>query len=179
MPPRSRPSRSMISPPVRLGHNVTSPGTYASRRCSSTASRHGSAPSRLTSPPSLRSRPSRMRMVVVLPAPFGPRKACTSPTPTSRSSPSSARTLPYRLVSPAARIATSLMPPLYRAAGRGASALIADIRYWPSANAVRDHDSASSAVLELADHELEVDVTGGSKVDLVHHVDDIAQQVPG
>src|SRR5689334_8908831 len=50
-----------------------------------------------------------MRMVVVLPAPFGPRKAWTSPAPTSRSRPSCARTLPYRLVSPAARNATVLM----------------------------------------------------------------------
>src|SRR5580704_757558 len=71
-------------------------------------------------------------MVVVLPAPFGPRKACTSPAPTSRSSPSSARTLPYRLVSPAARIATPLIPSLYRAAGPVASAPIADIRYRSS-----------------------------------------------
>jgi hypothetical protein len=33
--------------------------------------------------------------------------------------PSSARTLPYRLVSPAARKATPLTPSLYRAAGPG------------------------------------------------------------
>ena len=36
-------------------------------------------------------------MVVVLPAPFGPRKACTSPARTSRSSPSSATVRPNDL----------------------------------------------------------------------------------
>ena len=44
-PPRSRPSRSMVSPPVSVGQSMTSPGTYASRRCSATASRQGSPPS--------------------------------------------------------------------------------------------------------------------------------------
>src|SRR4029077_8699380 len=85
------------------------------RACGGVCPRPGSPPSRLASPPSLRSRPSRMRMVVVLPAPFGPRKACTSPVPTSRSSPSSATTRPYRLVSPAARSASLPIPPLYAA----------------------------------------------------------------
>ncbi len=35
-----------------------------------------------------------MRRVVDLPAPFGPRKPCTSPVATSRSSPSRARAVP-------------------------------------------------------------------------------------
>src|SRR5262245_12329209 len=39
-------------------------------------------------------------MVVVLPAPFGPRNPWTSPTATSRSSPSSATADPNRLTSP-------------------------------------------------------------------------------
>ena len=59
-PPRRPPSRSMTSPPVRLGHRLMSPGTYASRRCRSTASRHGSPPSSATEPASWRSRPSRI-----------------------------------------------------------------------------------------------------------------------
>jgi len=92
--PRRRASRSMISPPDRFGHRLTSPGTYASRRCNATASCHGSPPSRRASPLSARSRPSRTRMVTVLPAPLGPRKPCTSPVRTSRSSPSSARVVP-------------------------------------------------------------------------------------
>ncbi|CKR47832.1 Uncharacterised protein [Mycobacterium tuberculosis] len=41
-----------------------------------------------------------MRRVVDLPAPLGPRKPCTSPSRTVRSSPSSARTDPKCLVSP-------------------------------------------------------------------------------
>ena len=48
-------------------------------------------------PASSRSRPSRTRIVVDLPAPFGPRKPCTSPCCTARSSPSSARHRPERL----------------------------------------------------------------------------------
>ena len=46
------------------------------------------------SPPVARARPSRMRMVVDLPAPFGPRKPCTWPCSTSRSRPSRAWTRP-------------------------------------------------------------------------------------
>src|SRR5579862_4794131 len=47
-------------------------------------------------------------MVVVLPAPFGPRKACTSPVRTVRSRPSSAVALPKRLRSPRASIAFAM-----------------------------------------------------------------------
>ncbi len=88
--PRIRPSRSMVSPPVSLGHSETSPGTYASRRCNATASAHGSPPSSSTRPPSARSRPSRIRIVVDLPAPLGPRNPWIVPGSTSRSRPSSA-----------------------------------------------------------------------------------------
>src|SRR5580692_7989719 len=41
-----------------------------------------------------------MRSVVVLPAPFGPRKPVTTPGSTSNVSASTAVTAPYRLVSP-------------------------------------------------------------------------------
>ena len=43
-------------------------------------------------------RPSNMRMVVVLPAPFGPRKPYTWPAATSRSSSLTAIVSPKRLV---------------------------------------------------------------------------------
>src|SRR2546421_8015207 len=45
-----------------------------------------------------RSRPTSILMVVVLPAPLGPRKPNSSPAPTSRSRSSTAVRLPYRLV---------------------------------------------------------------------------------
>src|SRR6478672_2054625 len=93
---------SIVSPPLRLGHNATSPGTYASRRWIGTASRHGSSPNTLAVPPSVLRSPSRDRSVVDLPAPLGPRKPCTSPWFTSRSSPSSARTLPKFFTRPRA-----------------------------------------------------------------------------
>ena len=46
-------------------------------------------------------------MVVVFPEPFGPRKPCTSPRATLRSSPSRARTDPKVLTRPSTSIATS------------------------------------------------------------------------
>ena len=47
-------------------------------------------------------------MVVVLPAPLGPRKPCTSPVRTSRSSPSSARVGPKVFTSPEIEIAVDI-----------------------------------------------------------------------
>ena len=47
-------------------------------------------------------------MVVVLPAPFGPRKACTSPVRTSRSRPSSAWVRPNDLRKPRTSIAFAM-----------------------------------------------------------------------
>src|SRR5512139_3567411 len=113
MPPRSRARRSMTSPPVRFGHSATSPGTYASRRCRAEASAHGSPPSSTTLPRSARSRPRRIRMVVVFPEPLGPRKPWTSPVLTSRSRPSRATVVPNVLTRPETEIALSLMPPLW------------------------------------------------------------------
>ena len=49
--------------------------------------------------------PSRISTVVVLPAPFGPSRANTSPWSMSRSMPSTAATAPYRLVSARTRTA--------------------------------------------------------------------------
>ena len=50
-----------------------------------------------------------MRMVVVLPAPFGPRKACTSPVRTVRSRPSRATVRPNDLVRARASIAFGMI----------------------------------------------------------------------
>src|SRR5579862_7613153 len=50
-----------------------------------------------------------MRRVVVLPAPFGPRKAVTRPGATSKVSASTAVTGPYRLVSPCTVMAGTVM----------------------------------------------------------------------
>ena len=47
----------------------------------------GSTPSTLTSPAERIRKPSRISMVVVLPAPFGPSRAITSPRPTWKSTP--------------------------------------------------------------------------------------------
>src|SRR5215203_6336745 len=76
------------------------------RRCSLTASRQGSPPRRRASPESLRIKPSNTRSVVDLPAPLGPRKPCTSPLFTDRSSPSSARVLPNVLTRPETEMAS-------------------------------------------------------------------------
>src|SRR5690606_5365012 len=57
--------------------------------------RQASLPKMRTSPASARKMPSTTRIVVVLPAPFGPMKPYTSPCFTSRSMPSSAVKLPY------------------------------------------------------------------------------------
>ena len=54
-------------------------------------------------------------MVVVLPAPLGPRKPWTSPALTPRSRPSSARVGPKLLVSPATVITSSNLALLGRA----------------------------------------------------------------
>src|SRR5262245_65402086 len=51
-----------------------------------------------------------MRMAVVLPAPFGPRRPWTEPGHTARSMPSTARVVPKVLTSPDASIARSDSP---------------------------------------------------------------------
>src|SRR5829696_4605038 len=68
----------------------------------------------VTSSPSTQARPSvgsikavRTRTVVVLPAPFGPRRPSTSPRATSRSTPRIAQSVPKRRPRPVARSITS------------------------------------------------------------------------
>src|SRR5882672_2945424 len=63
-------------------------------------SRVMSSPAKRTSPRSERSSPASWPMSVVLPAPFGPMIACVSPSRTSRSMPSLARSAPKLLLRP-------------------------------------------------------------------------------
>src|SRR5215472_9108397 len=78
-------------------------------RCSRSARPPASSDHRIprtsTSPASGRVRPSRISMVVVFPAPLGPRSPKHSPRWMVRSSPATATTSSYRLTSPAVRIA--------------------------------------------------------------------------
>src|SRR5262245_5333705 len=59
-----------------------------------------SAPAKRTVPESGRKLPASWLMKVVLPAPFGPITACVSPSTTSKSMPSLARSAPNCFVSP-------------------------------------------------------------------------------
>src|SRR5260221_12877511 len=65
------------------------------------------------------SSPAMMRMVVVLPAPFGPRKPWISPLGTSRLTPSTAVNDPNFLTRPSTRI-MDLLPPRRRPAAAAA-----------------------------------------------------------
>ncbi len=71
----------------------------------------GVCPKTVTEPAVGSERPRIMSIVVVLPAPFGPRKATISPGRMSRSIPRTAWTEPKSLRSPVAEIARSLVPP--------------------------------------------------------------------
>ena len=64
-----------VGPQDDVAGDVGEPAVQRRRRRATGRRRAG-----VTLPPSARSRPSRMRMVVDLPAPFGPRKPCTSPS---------------------------------------------------------------------------------------------------
>src|SRR5438132_8890001 len=68
----------------------------------------GGRPKTETLPPVGRKRPSISRMVVVLPAPFGPRKPKVSPARTEKEALSIPRRRPYRLVSSRASMTTSI-----------------------------------------------------------------------
>ena len=71
--PCTRPRKSSVSSVVSDGHSAGSPATYATRRCAATGSRHASMPNNVADPAVGRCRPSKQRIVVVLPEPFGPR----------------------------------------------------------------------------------------------------------
>src|ERR687883_1675676 len=72
------------------------------------ASRTTSKPATRAEPPSGRSSVVRMRTAVVLPAPLGPSRPSTVPFSAQRSTPSRARTSPYRLQSPEVSIAGAM-----------------------------------------------------------------------
>src|SRR5215475_15568618 len=85
---------------------------------SARASAAGSMPRTATVPASGRRYPSQISIVVVLPAPFGPRTAVTAPRLARRLSPSTAALCPYRLTR--SRISTA-----------GVSVTLASVRGHP------------------------------------------------
>ena len=92
-----RPTNSVNSKPVKWSNSSDSSGTrpilaFTSRACSGM-----DRPSSSMLPEVGGARPISMRMVVVLPAPFGPKKPKKLPRGTSRSSPSTAAFVPYTL----------------------------------------------------------------------------------
>ena len=91
------------SPPPTGAAPATAPGRSSPRRPRgrrpATAGRYGS-PSSSISPSSGASAPLSTFMSVLLPAPFSPTSACTSPPRTSRSTPPSARVAPNRWRTP-------------------------------------------------------------------------------
>ena len=101
--PRSRARCPAVSRAVSRGHSRTSPGRYPVRACTATRSRQASRPCTRAEPAVGRRNPISSRSVVVLPAPFGPRKPSTSPARTSSVSRSSASSRPYRFVSDSVR----------------------------------------------------------------------------
>src|SRR4051812_5757180 len=137
MAPWTRPRRCSVSVPVSDGHRLTSPGTYASRRCASTGLSWQSTPKIFARPDVARISPSNSRMVVVLPAPFGPRYPSTSPLGTSRFSESSAVVPPNVFDRSSVRIATSAASGMRRAYSWVAGATQTGVRR------TRDHSNGS------------------------------------
>ena len=131
----SRTVKSLSRPPVCMTA-VTRPWATALR---------GVPPNTSAVPASGRERPSTMSIVEVLPAPLGPRKATISPCSMARSRPSTAVTVPKRLVSP--RRAMAGVP------ARPVAAAAVNVCVMPRASADRggissaaDHDSPMTGV---------------------------------
>src|SRR5215467_4638965 len=97
------------------------------RRRTPTGSASRSAPATVAVPAVGRNSVVSMRRVVVLPAPFGPRKPTISPSSTSRSTPRTASTGPLRLENVRARPRASMiaMPVSFR--------LLPALRAWSGA----------------------------------------------
>ena len=115
----ARPGRAVPRAPGSSGRCRPSSGRWpAARSRSSRAPRAGSrsrsAPATVAVPAVGRSSVVSMRSVVVLPAPFGPRKPTISPSPTVRSTPRTASTVRLRLLnvraSPRASIIAIVVP---------------------------------------------------------------------
>jgi hypothetical protein len=92
--PRSLAKNLSRSSPVVLSSRANSPGRFPTRARTSTLCLCVSRPKTSARPPVGRMNPRSVRMVVVLPAPLGPRKPKTSPSSTSRSTSLMPRFLP-------------------------------------------------------------------------------------
>ena len=111
--------RSRFSSPVSRSSTAENcPVTPITARTAS-ASRRRSCPMTLAVPASAGIRVDRICTVVVLPAPFGPSSAKTSPSPMDRSTPSRTTFSPYALRRPVAETAVrvaclvgAFMPPM-------------------------------------------------------------------
>src|SRR5438270_12606515 len=96
-------------------------------------------------------RPATMRMVVVLPAPLGPRKPWISPAGTERLTPSTAVKDPYVLTSPS----TSIMPSGgQRPAVGGAIALGDGDLEGPEVSGRPAHEHGDEAGLDVHGHDV-------------------------
>src|SRR5919199_6169490 len=98
----SPPMKARNSRALSFGYRYGVSARYPTRRLTSRGSWPTSKPATSADPLVGRTRPVSMRMVVVLPAPFGPRKPNTWPAATSSVTSRTATNLPKRLVSPLA-----------------------------------------------------------------------------
>src|SRR5207247_5432299 len=83
--------------PVRPGWTLEA-SSIAPTTVAGAATRANGCPATSAEPEGGRTRPRTIRMVVVLPAPLGPRKPVTVPHGTAQLSPRTAWTRPYRLL---------------------------------------------------------------------------------
>ncbi len=125
--PRRPATKETSSRPLQRGSTVNSPARFPSRAWTRARSRWLSRPNRRASPLVGRSRSSSVRIVVVLPAPFGPRKPKISPSCTVRLTSSmparvavalgepvwsrSRSVIDSQLADPTANVHPSLLPP--------------------------------------------------------------------
>ena len=109
--PSRRPSSSRFSSAVRSVSTDANCPVRLTRFRTAAASRTTSWPSTRAVPPSGRSSVARMRIVVVLPAPFGPRTPKRLPRGMARFTPSTARVAPKVLTSPSVSTARSPIMP--------------------------------------------------------------------
>src|SRR5215217_7498139 len=107
-----------FSSPVRWSSTAAYCPARPMRARSAAASATTSRPATRAVPASGSSRVARMRTVVVLPAPLGPRTPSTVPGATSRSTPSSARTAPKDFTRPLTWMAGASPASVYGIPGR-------------------------------------------------------------
>ncbi len=92
--PWMRPSTSRLRRPERYGKSAGLSTIEPMRGITVWSLGPDGTPSTVARPPLLRTSPSSIRIVVVLPEPFGPRNPNTPPSGTLRSSPPTATFLP-------------------------------------------------------------------------------------